>query len=217
MRFRDRRDAGLRLAQLLATRYDQQDGVVYALPRGGVVPGAEVARRLHMPLDLIIARKIGHPYNPEYAIGAVTEYGDPVINPDEVAHLHSESFGRQVAAQRQEASRRRQVYLGGRASLSAKGKIAIIVDDGIATGLTMEAAIRELQGQQPARLVVAVPVIPADTATKLAREVDDVVALDVAENYLGAVGAYYEYFPQVSDDEVVALLRAPSPTHPVAT
>jgi len=208
MRFVNRTDAGKQLAAKLAEQYQGKDGVVYALPRGGVVLGIEIAGRLRMPLDLIIARKIGHPQNPEYAVGAVTENGDLVRSPYEVGNIPEQWFQRQAAAEREEARRRHQLYVGGRAPLPAAGKIAILVDDGIATGLTMEAAIRALHRQRPERVVVAVPVVPADTAAKLAREVDDVVALDVARDYLGAVGAYYDDFPQVTDDEVVALLQA---------
>lgn len=207
MYFKDRKEAGDRLAQRLAGKYGSEAGVVYALPRGGVVLGAEIAQRLHMPLDLVIARKIGHPHNPEYAIGAVTEGGEPVSNPHEVAYAGREWFRRQVAVEREEARRRHEVYLGGSAPLSPAGKTAILVDDGIATGLTMEAAIREMQRHHPKRVVVAVPVVPPDTAGKLAREVDDLVALDIPADYFGAVGAYYADFPQVSDEEVVALLR----------
>lgn len=207
MRFKDRADAGQKLARLLAAKYGHRDGVVYALPRGGVVLGAEIAPHLHMPLDLIIARKIGHPYNPEYAIAAVTETGEPVVNTREVANLPSEWFDAQVATERREARRRHHVYLDGRPPLSARGKIAIIVDDGIATGLTMEAAIRELQQRNAGSIVIAVPVAPADTAAQFANEVDDLVALDIPEYFLGGVGAYYEYFPQVTDEEVLALLR----------
>lgn len=207
MRFKDRADAGQKLARPLVTKYGGQDGIVYALPRGGVVLGAEIAPRLRMPLDLITARKIGHPYNPEYAIGAVTERGEPVVSPRELANLSGEWFEAQVAAERREARRRHHVYLDGRAPLSPRGKTAILVDDGIATGLTMEAAIRELQQRNAGRIVVAVPVAPADTAARLAGTVDDFVALDIPEYFLGGVGAYYEYFPQVTDDEVLALLR----------
>lgn len=211
MRFRDRRDAGRRLAEALAGKYAQEDVVVYALPRGGVVLGAEIARRLEAPLDLVIARKVGHPSNPEYAIGAVTEHGEVVVNPREVESLPRAQFERMVAAERTEARRRHEVYLGGRAPLAVAGKTAILVDDGIATGLTMEAAIRAMQRQHPARVVVAVPIVPPDTAANLEREVDDVVALDVPRDYAGAVGAYYDNFPQVSDSEVIELLRPSQP------
>lgn len=208
MRFANRSDAGRKLAAKLDEKYARADGVVYGLPRGGVVLAAEIARHLHMPLDLIIARKVGHPHNPEYAIGAVTENGDLVRNPYEAGNVAEEWFQRQAALEREEARRRHQLYTGSRPPLSAAGKTAILVDDGIATGLTMEAAIHALRRQQPEHMVVAIPVVPADTAAKLAREVDDVVALEVADNYLGAVGAYYDEFAQVSDAEVMTLLEA---------
>lgn len=206
MRFRDRVDAGRRLAEALK-KYRDQDGIVYALPRGGVVLGAEIARALRLPLDLIIPRKIGHPMSPEYAICAVVEEGEMVCNEWEVARVDPKWFKRVVEAQRQEARRRRGLYLEGRPPLPAEGKTAIVVDDGIATGLTMEAAIRDIKSKKPARVVVAVPVAPRDTAERLGREVDEIVALDIPEYYLGAVGAYYDDFPQVSDEEVVALMR----------
>ncbi|HEX7045813.1 MAG TPA: phosphoribosyltransferase family protein [Burkholderiales bacterium] len=207
MRFKDRTDAGRQLAELLAGRYADIDGIVYALPRGGVVLGVEIARRLGLPLDLIIARKIGHPHNPEYAIGAVTEQGELVMNPREIESVRREWLAREIENERREAERRHAVYLGGRTPLSAAGRTAILVDDGVATGLTMQAAIRAVQRQNPARVVVAVPVVPADTAARLEREVDEVVALDVATDYFGAVGAYYDDFPQVTDSEVIGLLR----------
>lgn len=207
MRFRDRTDAGKKLAQALK-KYQNQDGVVYALPRGGVVLGVEVARELGMPLDLLIPRKIGHPQQPEYAIGAVVENGEMVCNQKEVASLDPQWLRQEVEAERQEARRRRELYLGGRAPVSAKDKTAIIVDDGIATGLTMEVAIHDARRREPGRLIVAVPVAPPETAERLAREVDEFVLLDHSPYYLGAVGAYYDYFAQVTDDEVIALLRS---------
>lgn len=207
MLFRDRTDAGRKLAQALK-KYQNQDGVVYALPRGGVVLGVEVARELGMPLDLLIPRKIGHPRQPEYAIGAVVENGEMVCNQREVARLDPQWLQQEVEAERQEARRRRELYLGGREPVSVKGKTAIIVDDGIATGLTMEVAIRDARHREPARLIVAVPVAPPETAERLAREVDEFVLLDHSPYYLGAVGAYYDYFAQVTDDEVIALLRS---------
>lgn len=207
MLFRDRTDAGRKLAQALK-KYQNQDGVVYALPRGGVVLGVEVARELGMPLDLLIPRKIGHPRQPEYAIGAVVENGEMVCNQEEVARLDPQWLRQEVEAERQEARRRRELYLEGREPVSVKGKTAIIVDDGIATGLTMEVAIRDARRREPARLIVAVPVAPPETAERLTREVDEFVLLDHSPYYLGAVGAYYDYFAQVTDDEVIALLRS---------
>ena len=210
MRFRDRADAGKRLAQALK-KYQNQDGVVYALPRGGVVLGAEVARALGMPLDLLIPRKIGHPLQPEYAICAVVESGEMVCNQREVARVDPSWFQQEVEAERQEARRRRELYLGGRAPAPVEGKTAIIVDDGIATGLTMEVSIRDARRRNPAHLVVAVPVAPPDTVERLSREVDEFVVLDPSPYYLGAVGAYYDHFLQVTDEEVVALLRLAAP------
>ncbi len=134
------------------------------MPRGGVVLGVEIARLLEMPLDLIISRKIGHPNNLEYAIGAVTENGTPVYNSREVARVDPEWLEARVRREREEAKRRRERYLGGREVLSVRGKTAILVDDGIATGLTMLAAIHEVKRRKPARIVVAVPVAPEDTA-----------------------------------------------------
>ncbi len=207
MRFRDRIDAGKKLAQALK-KYQNRDGVVYALPRGGVVLGAEVAGALHMPLDLLIPRKIGHPLQPEYAICAVVESGEMVCNQAEVARVDPQWFRQEVEAERHEARRRRELYLGGREPAPVAGKTAIIVDDGIATGLTMEVAIRDAKRRRPAHLAVAVPVAPPDTVERLAREVDEFVVLDASPFYLGAVGAYYDFFSQVTDDEVIALLRS---------
>ena len=207
MRFKDRADAGKRLAQALK-KYQNQDGVVYALPRGGVVLGAEVARALGMPLDLLIPRKIGHPLQPEYAICAVVENGEMVCNQHEVARVDPQWFRREVESERNEARRRRELYLGGRAPAPVEGKTAIIVDDGIATGLTMEVSIRDAQRRKPARLVVAVPVAPPDTVERMSREVDEFMVLDHSPYYLGAVGAYYDSFYQVTDEEVIALLRS---------
>jgi len=210
MHFRDRAEAGRLLAQALK-KYQKQDGVVYALPRGGVVLGVEVARALAMPLDLLIPRKIGHPLQPEYAICAVVESGEMVCNQQEVARVDPQWFRREVEAERQEARRRRELYLGGREPSPVEGKTAIIVDDGIATGLTMEVSIRDALRRRPAHLVVAVPVAPPDTVERLSREVDEFVVLDPSPYYLGAVGAYYDHFLQVTDDEVIALLRSVAP------
>jgi predicted phosphoribosyltransferase len=212
MHFRDRTEAGVLLGRALA-RYRHCAGVVYALPRGGVVLGVEVARALGLPLDLVIPRKIGHPQQPEYAICAVGESGELACNEDEVRNVDPQWLQQTVARERDEARRRRKHYLGAREPLAIAGQTAIIVDDGIATGLTMEAAIRDLRQRKPAQIVVAVPMAPPDTVAKLAREVAEVVVLDRSEFYLGAVGAYYGEFPQVTDEAVVALLRQTNKVH----
>lgn len=204
MRFANRREAGHRLAVALE-RFRGQDGVVYALPRGGVSLGVEVAEYLGMPLDVLIPRKIGHPMESEYAICAVPEHGQRVCNPREEAAVDPGWLAEAEARERAEARRRRSLY--GRSNApSVAGKVAIVVDDGIATGLTMRAAIRDAYARDPARVVVAIPVVPAETAEKLEAEADELVALDVPERYLGAVGAYYDSFPQVSDEEVIRML-----------
>lgn len=205
MRFIDRTDAGQRLAKRLL-KYQGQDGIVFALPRGGVPLAAEISRALGMPLDLVSARKIGHPFSPEYAIAAVTDTGELAVNPLEVSRVDRQWFEREVEIERLEAVRRRQRYLKNAPPRSLAGKVAILVDDGIATGLTMEAAIMQARQRKPQKLVLAVPVAPQDTAAKLAKTVDELVALDIPEHYLGAVGAYYDDFRQISDEEVEALL-----------
>ena len=208
MFFKNRQEAGKKLAKALA-KYQYKDVVVFGLPRGGVVLAIEVARFLAAPLDLIIPRKIGHPQNPEYAVCAVAEHGDDVIcNEDERKALGEEWIKQAAAQERAEAKRRRAIYLAGKKPLSLAGKTAIIIDDGIATGLTMRAAIQDAKARKPAKIVVAIPVIPRDTAKVIAAEVDELVALDKPLIYLGAVGAYYAEFPQVSDEEVIKMMAA---------
>jgi predicted phosphoribosyltransferase len=215
MFFLDRADAGRKLAQALIA-YKGQSVVVYGLPRGGVVLAVEVAHILEAPLDLLVVRKIGHPRQPEYAIGAVAEDGYVVTNPDEVAILDKHWLEGTIAAELKEAQRRRKVFLQGRPSVAVKDKVAIIVDDGLATGLTMLAAIHEIRKRAPQKVVTAVPVAAADTVHKIRSEVDDLVVLYIPE-WFGAVGAFYQYFPQISDDEVVMLMEsaAPVPSHEV--
>lgn len=193
------------LAAKLAA-YRGKDTVIYALPRGGVVLGYEVARALDAPLDLVITRKIGHPHNSEYAIGAITEEGQTLYEEGETAMLDQEWLHSAAEKERREALRRRQVYRGGKNRISAQGKRAIVVDDGIATGLTLRAALLSLRADEPKELIVAVPVAPHDVVLALMGEVDAVVVLEDAVGFLGGVGAYYEEFPQVSDAEVVRLL-----------
>jgi predicted phosphoribosyltransferase len=205
MRFKNRTDAGERLAELLL-HLRGRDGVVYGLPRGGVPVAAIVARELGIPLDLITARKVGHPLSAEYAIAAVTDTGELASNPREVAAVDPRWFEREVEAQRREAERRHERYLGKRPAVAVAGKLAILVDDGLATGLTMEAAIMKARQLKPQHLVLAVPVAPPDTAERLGEMVDEVVAIDIPSRFMGAVGAYYEDFHQVTDEEVIALL-----------
>ncbi|NTW50948.1 MAG: phosphoribosyl transferase [Chlorobiales bacterium] len=206
MHFLNRQDAGRLLAKALAS-YSGCDGVVYALPRGGVVLGYEVAKALGLPLDLVITRKIGHPNMPEYAIGAVTEKNGLICNEEERSQISPNWLAEAVEKQRQEAVRRRRVYLKDTPHISPAGKIAIIVDDGIATGLTIRAAVQSVRAEKPKELVVAVPVAPHNTVVQLQEEADTVVVLEDDWDYLGAVGAYYDDFRQVSDEAVIDFLN----------
>jgi len=204
--FADRTDAGQQLAELLF-EYRGEDTVVYALPRGGVAVGVEVARALNAPLDLVITRKIGHPINPEYAVGAVTEDGELLCYERELALLDEDWLRRQAVCEQREAQRRRQVYLNGKASIPAKGKRAIVVDNGVATGLTLRAALRSIRKAAPKELIAAVPVAPQAVIDALMQEADAVVALACLGDGFGAVSAFYDDFEQVDDAQVVALLK----------
>ncbi len=206
--FADRREAGRVLADVLSGYKGQS--VVYALPRGGVELGVEVSLALDAPLELITARKVGHPANPEYAVCAVTETGPLVCNEAERVRLDPTWLAGAEAAERSEAVRRRQVYGLGLRSFSVAGKVAIVVDDGIATGLTMRAAVSELQYQQPGKLIVAVPCAPHAAIDDLYELADEMIVLTDPSEYLGAVGAYYAAFPQLTDEDVVDLLGASS-------
>lgn len=208
MRFTDRTEAGQLLADKLK-KYKDKDIVVYALPRGGVVTALEIAKYLDAPLDLVITRKIGHPYQPEYAIAAVAENGHIVGTQSELESVDKKWLKEEIERQKQEAKRRRKKYLAGREKREVHGKVAILVDDGIATGLTMRAGIKELQHRHPKKIVIAVPVIPQSTSAVLKKEKSEVIALDVPpdDKFLGAVGSYYEDFSPVEDEEVIAILK----------
>ncbi|PKM60844.1 MAG: phosphoribosyl transferase [Firmicutes bacterium HGW-Firmicutes-4] len=207
MLFKNRKDAGIKLANALE-KYKREDVIVLALPRGGVILGVEIAKMLDAPLDILSTKKIGHPLNSEYAICAITEDGDPICNSAEVKNIDPEWLAGEIKKVRNEIKRRREIFLGGRALYSVEGKTVIIADDGIATGLTMIAAIDEIKKRNPKRLVIAIPVTPYDTAQKLNPMVDELVSLDIDANYRGAVGAYYEDFTQVEDSEVISILNA---------
>ena len=207
MYFKNRQDAGRQLCPILE-KHRGKEMVIYALPRGGVVVAAEIAKFFKAPLDLIFAHKIGHPYQPEYAIGAISESGH-LIQTSESRAMEEKWLENQKKFQIEEIKRKRKLYLKKENKTVAKGKIAIIVDDGIATGLTMKAAILEIKEEHPLKIVIAVPVAPESTADELKREVDDFVAITIPEDhrFLGSVGAYYEKFPQVEDEEVIAILN----------
>jgi len=206
MIFRDRVDAGRKLAGALAS-FRGQNAVVYALPRGGVVLGVEVAKSLGALLDLIVVRKIGHPDNPEYAVAAVADDGHVAANRAETDMIDRNWFDIARRTQMAEACRRRDHYLAGRTPVSAEGKIAIIVDDGLATGLTMSLAVREARHRNPSKIVIAVPVAPSETIAELRQIADEIVVLHLPEHGFRAIGAFYLDFPQLTDAEVVELMR----------
>ena len=209
MLFENRMDAGRRLAEALL-KYKDRHPVVLALPRGGVPVAAEVASALDAPLDLLLVRKIGLPIQPELAMGAVAEGEKPIVirNSDviEVGGIGPREFDAVCNEECAEIQRRRQRYLGNRERATIKDQVAIIIDDGIATGATTLAAIRAVRGQEPKELVLAVPVAPLETLEKLHPEVDAIVCLDTPEE-LGAIGYFYRDFHQVRDEEVIDILR----------
>jgi putative phosphoribosyl transferase len=211
--FADRADAARELAQRLLAMKLAPPIVVLALPRGGVPIGAEVARALHAGLDLVLVRKIGVPGQPELALAAVVDGERPeIVVDDEVQGLcgvDRDYIEAQALKELKEIERRRKVYLRGRAPLPLAGTTAIVVDDGIATGTTVRAALKALRRRNPARLVLAVPVAPHDTVQALRAEVDDVVCLAEPEPFY-AIGLHYDDFHQVADEEVLAALDAAS-------
>lgn len=210
--FADRREAGKQLAAKLA-RHKSADAVVLALPRGGVVVGYEVARALGLPLDIVAARKIGHPSSPEYAIGAVDESGEALFNDAEALKADARWLEEETEREQKEAKRRARVYRAGRAPLPLAGKTAILVDDGIATGLTMRLAARAVKKQGAKKIIVAAPVAPEDSLRALKDEgADETIVLEPPEDFLGAVGAHYAIFDQTKDDEVIRLLSSAQST-----
>jgi putative phosphoribosyl transferase len=206
--FRDRRQAGAALAHELAGM-KLADPVVLALPRGGVPVALEVARELDAPLDLLLVRKIGAPMQRELAVAAIVDGAQHDLVIDEETSALSGATRDYIDAEAKhqlvEIERRRRLWLGGREPLKVEGRTVIVVDDGIATGTTVRAALKALRRRSPARLVLAVPVAPPDTAAALAAEVDDLVCLATPQ-WFHAVGAHYDDFTQVEDEEVAAML-----------
>lgn len=206
MLFADRSDAGARLAALLG-RLGLTDPVVLALPRGGVPVAYEVARALDAPLDVLAVRKIGAPDRPELGIGAVAEGAEPLFDEDILGALglREADVAGIVRRERAELQRRVRAYRGDRPALDPSGRDAIVVDDGLATGVTARAALRAARSATPRRLVLAVPVAAEQTVHKLRAEADDIVCVRTSRAF-GAVGQWYEEFSQVPDETVLDLL-----------
>lgn len=206
--FADRRDAGRQLAGRLQD-YRGEDTLVLALPRGGVPVAAEVAGSLDAQLDVIVARKLGAPDRPELGVGAIAEGGDPIFDQRtfDMLGLTPADMDATLEAERAELDRRVRQYRGDRELPDLQGRTVILVDDGLATGVTARAALQALRERKPERLVLAVPVAASETAGRIRDEADDVVVVDTPEHFF-AVGQWYQDFAQTSDADVLAVLAA---------
>lgn len=207
MKFQDRTDAGRQLAESFKVA-DPANTVILALPRGGIPLAIEIALKFGAVLDVINAKKIAHPYQREYAIGALAEQGEPIYNQTEKQRIDADWLTQEVEQIRMEIQSRRALYNQLLTQQSLEGRDVIIVDDGIATGLTMYAAVKAVKEAKPRSLAVAVPIIPQDTFRELERLVDQVYYLEVPERFKGAVGAYFVSFPQLTNDEIRMMLAA---------
>jgi len=210
MLFTDRREAGRKLALLLDNYQNHKDVVVLGLPRGGVVVAHEISKSLNLFLDVICPRKIGAPFNPEFAIGAITETGQGIFNMSVIQRLGiSDDYLRQeVEAEKKKAQHRLALFRKDLPPRDLKGKIIILVDDGLATGSTMKAAIQSVKAEGAKEIIVAVPVAPIETVEEIRQLVDKIVC-PYTPSFFEAIGQFYEDFSQVDDEEVSKLLQAP--------
>ncbi len=210
MNFKNRSDAGRKLAARLA-QYKDQQVVLLALPRGGVPVAAEVAAVLGAPIDLVLVRKIGVPSQPELAMGAIVDGDSPITVRNEdvirLAGVDERTFRAVRDREFAELERRRRLYLGGRNRIGVKDRIAIVIDDGVATGATTRAALRAIRMRQPNKLILAVPVGPTDTIEAMREEADEVLCLEIYEEF-SAIGTFYGDFRQITDQQVIDILTA---------
>jgi putative phosphoribosyl transferase len=208
MIFKDRKDAGKKLVPKLEQYRGNKDAIVLGLPRGGVVTAFEVAEALKLPLDVMAPRKIGAPDNPEFAIGAISEEGEGVFDPKTISlyNISQEYIERETKKEKEEALHRLKYFRGARAPLDLSGKTAILIDDGVATGATMRAAVKSAKAKKANKIIVAIPTIAPDSLKLIQGEVDEVVYLDTPK-FFAAVGQFYEVFPQTEDEEVVSLME----------
>jgi len=202
MKFANRRDAAMRLIRHLE-KYKNEDSIVLAIPRGGVPIAFHVARKFRTPLELLMTKKIGHPANEELAIGAVSLEGHII---DETLKIPQEYISSEVQKIRESLKERYRMFMGDHPPADIKNKTVIIIDDGIATGNTILSAIQMLRQKNPKKIVVAVPVAPPHTASKIRRKVDDLICLFTPETFIG-VSYHYHDFSEVSDEEVIQLIR----------
>jgi putative phosphoribosyl transferase len=197
----DRKEAATLLSEKLE-KYQSSDAVILAIPRGGVPIGYEIAKNLHVPLDIILSKKIGHPLNKEFAIGAVSLDSSFIDEHPDISAAYIESEIKKLRASLLE---KYNLYMGDRKPTDVKGKTVILVDDGIATGNTLLACIAMLRKSKPKKIVVAVPVVPFDTVRAIQQKADEFVYLIASKNFRG-VGGFYEDFEQVNDDEAIRML-----------
>lgn len=198
---KDRTEAGFLLSEKLK-KYQDTNSVILAVPRGGVPVGFVISKTLHLPLDIVLSKKIGHPYNKEFAIGAVSM--DSMIL-DEHPNIPQEYIDNEIIRLRLLLQEKYELYMGNRKPLDIENKNVILVDDGIATGNTLLACINMLRKKNPAKIIVAVPVLPYDTVPLFKKNADEFIYL-IASNYFRGVGGFYEEFNQVEDEEVIQML-----------
>lgn len=206
--FQDRIDAGGKLTNKLQQYKDQKNVIIIGLPRGGVPVAYEISKNLHLPLDIVCPRKIGAPGNKEFAIGAITETGEGIFNWQVINRLDisKEYIENEVKAESQEAQNRLNIYRKKMPSRDLNNKVVIIVDDGLATGSTMKAAIQSIKLEGAAKIIVAIPVSPPDTLKEIRAIVDEVICLD-APSFFQAVGQFYADFSPTKDQEVITLME----------
>lgn len=201
--FKDRTEAGLLLAEKLL-KYKNTNSVILAIPRGGVRVGFELSKKLKLPLDLLLSKKIGHPANPEYAIGAIT-LNSKVIDPH--PEVSKEYYDSEIQRLRKLIVEKYRLYRGSSDAISVRGKNVILVDDGIATGNTLLACIELLRKEDPLKIIIAVPVLPKSILSEFQQVTDELVYLYAPESFVG-VGQFYENFSQVEDQEVINLMKS---------
>jgi len=208
MVFEDRNDAGKQLAEHLLHYKNHPDGLVIGLPRGGVVLSAEVAKKLELPMDVVCPRKLGAPMNPEFAIGAITETGEGIFNREAINYLQvtDDYIEKIVEEEKLQAQRRLNLYRTGMGPRVLKDKVVIIVDDGLATGSTMKAAIKSVQAEKAQKIIAAVPVSPVDTYEEIREMVDEIICLSVPPLFQ-AVGQFYLNFGQTTDADVIEIMK----------